>query len=165
MTQTLVERLRDLRRRLGRSQDGDTCQQAAAALARQELRSSKTRLWHECHKRFGQRPGSADEIVKAAKALDALEDFSEPLGPGQDPENWDGYNAARKRLGDALKDYFSAAAHPEPELVDAKREMLFCDAKIAFHEAYQSTSDDNVKACNAGIRAVFDVLIGAKGHG
>lgn len=43
-----------------------------------------------------------EAVVEAALELDKREDFSEPLGPGQDPVDWDGYNACRKRLGEAL---------------------------------------------------------------
>lgn len=43
-------------------------------------------------------------VADAARALDTSEDFSEPIGPGQDPQDWDAYNALRRELGKALAD-------------------------------------------------------------
>lgn len=44
----------------------------------------------------------ATAVVEKAKALHMLEDFGEPIGPDQHPQDWDAYNATRRELYEAL---------------------------------------------------------------
>lgn len=41
-------------------------------------------------------------VAEAAQELDHCEDFGTPLSPGQDPTDWDAYNAIRRKVYDAL---------------------------------------------------------------
>lgn len=99
-----------------------------------------------------------DAVVEAARELDLCEDLGEPIGPGQDPLDWDAYNAVRRKLYDALARL--DAFDKEQEIV--RRGLPMAEIKVGMrlrHLPYITSSEPEItvtEITERGFKYKFD---------